>query len=890
VIETNPCTGNLLPHNYTGAILENRAPAGASLEAGYSYDAWVTTNLTDGVIKSSVCTTESARAVTNSSGEFAFSLDAAVNSSCNFPGGGKAGTCVETVGPYEFVNVSLVTAPPTGYLESVSQSGTSFTVQEYSPLASVQLTPGGPSSTFSPGAMDPFGAIPRTGVGTLAPGAPQYLWSLHGVGWTFNGSSSGPEVNVTAASGAAVGNLSVTATLSWGGAVFQPAPTRVELIAEATAIGSASLNRTAVDLGQPIGVTVEAVGAPGYTYTATIDPGLGEAASPASCTPSPSDGSVALACFGSIDFGATGVAQPTVTVSNGISPAAWTFPEVTVAPAPAVVFLPGTPTGYVNESFPLTVQAATGTGTAPYREACLESGAGPVTCTDSPGPAWTFAPVYRTPGEYLATAWTIDATGANRSASTSIRIVGTLAVAITNTNQSASVGEALSLRAMVSGGELPARVWWNATGVSSPVYTGPVTSDGTVGASYAPADVGFVTLSIVVVDGHGAVASATHTFPVGPGLAAAVVPLVLPSTEATPAGAPISVAWQATDAAGVPVRQFSAPAEIELAIPGTPGAAPGWVNASGLGPLATSVPGWFDVPATAWIAGALNVTVTSRVATTLEVELTVAGGLSTAGGSVAVVVHPDLDHLVLFDPVTRVSGTATNDTLWQVTDRFGNPAVGGEVVVTTSFGGNSVRTTDPVLAEPDGATEVWVNYSAPGGEGGTVAVTDLAGETVLPPVVVPGPAGPWTVSLATLAYVSVILAAAAVAFAMLLGAQRRKPATPRAVPEDDETALRRVAEGQATVVEIVRRLKYIDLAGIAAEWEPPPAPEALADWIASLLTDGTLDATFADDGTARFRLGNPPPGDVRVTLDVEEYDREMRRRDRARAEWDGDDR
>ncbi len=109
-------------------------------------------------------------------------------------------------------------------------------------------------------------------------------------------------------------------------------------------------------------------------------------------------------------------------------------------------------------------------------------------------------------------------------------------------------------------------------------------------------------------------------------------------------------------------------------------------------------------------------------------------------------------------------------------------------------------------------------------------------------------------------------------------AARSAPSPPSA---DDDPGLQRLAEGRAAAVEIVRDAAPVDLAGIAARWDPPPAPAELPDWVASLLTDGTLDARFDDDGVARFCLGAAGEESPRVTVDLAEFDRAQQVRDAA---------
>ena len=882
----SPCGGTVLPHNYSGTVERNGANAGSSIPVGFTYDAQVTTNLTDGVVLSTVCSTLNGTTTPGSNGEFSLSIDPATNTSCRFPGGGGAGTCVTTTGPYEALDVTPIGPAPPGYLHSVEQNGTTFTVDVYAELASVDLGSGDSPATFSTSAVDPLAATAMTGAGTPTPAAPEFTWTLTGAGWSFVGPTGGSSVNVTAAPDAGIGNLTVVAQLSVDGDPLVTPAASEQLVARSTEIESASVNRTVVDAGQPLEVTVAATGAAGYNYTATLFPGLGVAPSPAPCVAAPpSSGSVALACATEFEYPATGAAQPAVEVSNGASSASWEFPEVTVNPAPAVTVLPGAPVGYVGEPIPIELTAATGTGTAPYERACLATGTGPVECQESPGPVWTFRPTFASAGEYTVRGSILDATGANRSASADVTVDIAPSIAFAPTPRSISAGSPTVVRAVLTGGALPGQLWWNLSGASVPVAAGPVVTDGTVSASFVPTAVGYATLTVTAVDRLGTAVRASLTFSIGPGVATSLAAYGPTSPTSVLAGVPFAVAWRALDAVGIPVGAFASVAELELALPGSDGAAAGSVNASGFGPLTGAVPGWFSVPAAAWVDGALDVNVTVRTAGAVRVEVALANGFSTANDSVPVRVGADLDHLRLFDPQPTRSAGAANDTLWQVTDRFGNPAPGAAVVTTATFDGRVTETLSTAFAEPGDAAGVWVNYTVPAGEGGTVTVSDLAGQSLVPTRTVDAPTSEWAAVLPTLPFVAL----ATVAIALTAIAQRRRRRIPASTLDHGESALQRLAEGRAAVVEVVRRQGPIDLAGIATVWDSAAPPDALADWVASLLTDGTIDARFGADGVARFVLAGPSGPDARVTVDLEAFDRGEAARTAARSDWESDD-
>ncbi|MGB6501322.1 MAG: hypothetical protein WBG19_08000, partial [Thermoplasmata archaeon] len=62
-------------------------------------------------------------------------------------------------------------------------------------------------------------------------------------------------------------------------------------------------------------------------------------------------------------------------------------------------------------------------------------------------------------------------------------------------------------------------------------------------------------------------------------------------------------------------------------------------------------------------------------------------------------------------------------------------------------------------------------------------------------------------------------------------------------------------------------------------WSPSPAPAELADWVASLVADGTLGATVGADGRARFCVSAGRAPEPQVTLDSAAFDRAIRHRD-----------
>ncbi|MGA8302647.1 MAG: hypothetical protein WB873_02985, partial [Thermoplasmata archaeon] len=817
---SGPCSGASDLHAYSGDVRIDGAAPMPKVSLALSYDEELVTENSTGAVISTVCSLAAGTVAANSSGTFGFSIGVTPVVNCTDPPGGPA-ECTTVTAPYGSISVAPTSPNPLGYLSKVTQNGSAFHVLYYPALATVTLDPAGPTVTFSAGGVEREHAAPWTGLGSPSPASPTYNWTLSGVGWTYASPPSGDEATVSALPGAGIGTLSVVARLAGAGGTLVTPPAQVELLSVGTTISSADLNRSLVDVGQSMSAVVNGTGAAGYSYAATVTPGLNGSAVTTPCAASPnSDGTVAFSCEATLTYPGVGETQPTVTVSNGLSSAVSQLPDVTVDPAPSVAFLPALPVGYANATVLVSVEVGNGTGAAPFAEGCLAAGSGPAVCLASPGPSWTFAPVYTAPGSYSALAWAIDATGTNRSAATSVRIVAPLRVALSGNGSVATAGSPISLGAEISGGDLPARVWWNATGASNPLTSEWVNADGAVNATFVPSVAGLVTVSISVVDGLGTVAESSATYTVGLGAASSVVPVGPPPTASVQVGLPVTLAWQALDPADEVVNDFASAAEIELTTGGSSPSASPWVNASGVGPLASASPGSFDVPAAAWIGGTLNVSITSREAGVVALDLVVSSGISVAGGPVNVTVLPDLDHLRLFDPDTVVGSARSNDTLWQVTDRFGNPAAGASVTITTTLGSGSTGTVASVFSEPNGGTAVWANFTAPGALAGTVRVTDAAGDLLFAPIAVPGSPGSPTLGAALLPLLLAIGLGAGIGAAVYLRG-RRAARNEVDEPEDDEAALQRLAEGRTTVVEIVRRAGPLDLAGLAAAWGSP---------------------------------------------------------------------
>jgi len=372
-----------------------------------------------------------------------------------------------------------------------------------------------------------------------------------------------------------------------------------------------------------------------------------------------------------------------------------------------------------------------------------------------------------------------------------------------------------------------------------------------------------------------------------PNAATAVsIVVVGPAPTEVTAGTPAVVAWQALDAQGAPVSSFAAAAYLTVTETANGSTAPAWVNSSGAGPLARATNGTFGVPAAAWQGGRLNLSFEMAVAVPVRVDL-FGPLLPSAPGAMLVAVLPDLGQLVLYDAThveNNLSAAArTYSALWQVRDRFGDPAPGAELLVEVTTGTSVNQTVVPVVGFADRTSGAWVNVTVPGAGGASVTVLDAAGGTLLgplavPPVVAaPSSSGP-TLSPLALAAVALLAVGGFAGIGALLAGGRPRPIR---APTGEDEELRRLAEGRATVVEIVRAKGPLALSEIEAAWEPPPAPPALADWVASLVTDGTLTASLDAERPARFSLAAPPRAKPRVTLDEEALAQGIARRDAA---------
>jgi len=871
------CTAPVPSSGIQGALTVDGGPLPSSAADGVVLPytnavSYQVVQLPSGAIVSTGCAGAQGNVTTGTGGAFSFepSLPAL---QCTSPDG--VGECTVYEGTYLPIGIDLAGTPPAGYAISVAGTSTPIAISLVYELASVSITPGGPTVTTSVGAPTTFTAAAWASNGSATSLSPTFSWAVNGTGWSIVGSSTQRFVTMTAVEGASIAVLTVRADARAEGVGLAPVTATVDAVAVATEIETGATNRTLLDAGGTMQVDLTAVGAPGYPYSASIQPGLGLSEVTAPCSSrAATEGTVEVSCVANLTYPSAGTAQPTANVTNGFSSASWRFPDVTIDPPPDLYVQPSVPVGYAGSPVPLIVSAANGSGTPPYAQACLEPGNSSLACELTPGPAWSFSPVFPGPGSYAARAWAVDADGWNASVGFSIEVVAPLEVGpLQSDPANATAQSQVGLSADVSGGVLPLRYWWNSTDRPGSLLTGELAADGYLNATVVPATPGSLLVTLTVVDRLGTVGTRELLLTIGPAAAQRIVVAIPPPAGAITVGVPITLAWEALDATGGLDRAFDA--AVELDVRGTAVAPEAWANASGVGPLSPLSGEGFGVPGSAWVAGALSVNLTLATAEGIMVGLS-GSGVPDPVPPMNLTVEPDRLHVKLLSPTVVRPGDRANSTLWRTEDRFGNAVPGALLTVDLAFGGERTDEVVPSVALPGGGSGVWVNYTALTGASGEVSVVDAAGATVLGPLAVPAAPGaaPSGAIVEALAASVPIGAVGAAAFAVV----RRRRRT-RGSGENTEE-LQRLAEGRAKATELIGRAGALDLPELERCWGASPPPD-LAEWLASLVADGTVRATVGEDGRPRFCLVGAPADGPRVTVDPEVLDRSLRRRSEA---------
>jgi len=848
----SPCTGPSVPSAYLGTLTVQGGgafPPGVknlTVVVTYAYTLNFTPNGGSPIVS---CKNGSASAVTGVSGSFSVALPIPT-SSCN------SASCSTFSGPFAPVSVHVAGGAPAGYFLTTSVQGSTIGLAFVAALAKTALTPSS-RVTLSTDAPTLVRATPQSGNGGPSPATVAFAWAIVGAGWTLLNGSGTDTAWIEASDGAAPGGLEVWVNGSYNGTpVVAPAVT-LGLAAAATAATSGGVVPTRLDADLPATFTVGGTGAGGYAYSAVIAPGLGAPSVVAPCTTaSASGGLVALSCAASVAYAMAGTAQPSAVLSNGYSSASWRFPDVVVATALAASVVPSSAVEYPNVATTVTVSVAAGTGTSPFGRGCVWPGDGRLLCVDGPGPTYAFPLSFGAPGTYVGRASVEDAGGANVSIpwTTDVFDRPSLTNLLAGSN-TALVGSSVPISAVVTGGALPLTYWWNASSPAGTLYEGTTESDGSLVLDFVPHIAGLTVITLTVVDALGTVVAKPIPMAVAPGMAVAIAPSGGPPTWTTAAGSPYSVSWAAVDNVGETVTGNGTVVTLQLLPTTGDRAVPVWVNGSG-GPVTPDGSGTYALEGADWSHGFLNFTIDIGASGTFVWHVAASLPVTDApGGDRLLRVTPDRQNVLLSHPTIAFATDRSAATLYRIADRFGDPLDGGYVIVRSVFDGATSYVYPPIRSNASVAT-VWVNFSAPGPGGGTVYVLSDQDRPLLAPINVPAAAPALSVSPYWLGLAIAGMGLLAVAlYARHRRTGRLERSRPAFGPHDPSTEdeLKRIAEGRAHVLARADPTHGRTLDELAAGFVgPPPAPEELTEWVASLVAEGSLRTVLGPDGRSRF--------------------------------------
>jgi hypothetical protein len=868
------CAGTPRSANLTGtlSVEGSRAPrptaGGATILVQYLYQ----TNQSSKFGTTVTCSSNTVQVTSNATGGFT------VNLTLPGPSCGPTG-CLTYLGPFGPITFRVTTGGASGYFLTTHWAGSVATLDWVDALASATTTPS-QFATLSVAAPTAVTAQGWDGAGVASTANVTYGWTLVGTGWTATGPANSSAIVVTAAIGAGPGTVTYWVNGSSNGTVIDLPAVHLYLTAAATTLASASFLPNALDVGDAATVTVNATGAFGYTYSATLTPGLGLPPETSRCVTVPTSGGfAAVSCTLRVEYPSPGEAQPTANVTNGFSTSSeWLFPNVLVSRALAVEVGPDPAESYAGVPVHLSIRVAGATGTAPFGPACLLTGDGRFVCDKSPGPNWTISVTYGSVGTYPAEVTVADASGTNRTVSVPVDVVArptspTVEVTPTSVGRNTSVVAS----AQFSGGAFPLSYWWNSTGPET-LYSGVVESDAIPSVTFQIATTGPKVVTLTVVDALGTVETGNATLLVQGGPARSLA-LSAPAANGTvAAGAPVGVVLWMVDA--YRDRTPALPGVVTLEVPAQCGNV--WVNTS-QGPAVPGANGSYALPSTDWSSGTLNLTVAASRAGACPIEF--AGPPPMVGGAnVTLDVSSDAHHVLLVSPRAASAGPGRSATLYSIVDRFGNAQTSGFVEVRSVFPGGVNELDSPIRAGPSGGS-VWVNFTSTGPGPGTGYVISEFNQSLLGPLAIPAPPAESSMSVAELVGLGAV-GLLAVAAGVALVARRRRPVpsgTGPDDPEDPDEPLRRLAEGRSHVLSRLSYDRDTDLDQVAAGFpgRPPDAAE-LAEWVGTLVTEGLVRPMVGPDGRPRFRRANPdtPPPGPRVEVDPLALDAALARRDR----------
>jgi hypothetical protein len=860
----DPCNGTDEPQAFTGAsAVEGSAPpipSVANLPVRLVYQIEQVFTPTGASTPTVTCVDASANTQTGSDGSFGFS-DLVPAPTCDATG------CTNSSGPFGPISLSDPNDAPAGYFVVPAIRGSTLSLTFVAALNRAEIIPDTGTNT-SVNASLAFHAVAQSGSGTPSLALLQYAWHLSGAHWSIEDGTSNASITVLPGAGATSASLALWVNGTFNGSAVHAPKVVADLQATATEISGTTIQPTQVDEGMPVTFSIRATGASGYSYDASIAPGLGVAEVRIPCASTPTSGASArITCATTVTYPSPGVAQPDVTVSNGYSWDTRSTASVSVASNLTLEVAPSSIEGYANDSVPIVVSVPDGFGTPPLGPACLFDGDDASYCQSTPGPSWTFAPTYAVVGNFTGTASVVDGAGENRSVSFPVQIFPMLGTAApTSESSNLSVGDASILWSTIRGGIAPFTYWWNESGLATPFASGVMGTDGAISASFVPVDEGTVAVTLTVRDRLGTTNSTTSLFAVGAGTVAQLSLTYALPNSGVPAGVGLKIGWVALNRFGDPVPNFAPSANLQILTADSDGLAHLWVNATAAGPLEDATPGLFALPPTAWSQGRLNLTVADACVGDLAVTLSLLGAaansVSLQNDSLQWEVEPVLSEVHLFDPHVVLAGSRANSTLYRIADPFDNPVPGVIVDIRSIFQG-AVSTVESLAFGNASSTSVWVNYTGIGTNAGIVLVLSVTGIALLSPIAVPAAAASagaapldsassdgitfWTVALVAVTALLVLL--------RFRGSSRRPPRdrSPSEATDDD---LRRYAMGCSEVVERIRDQGPLDYEGLARDWKGPFVPRRaeIEDWVAGLVAEGTLRPTDGSGESTRFAL------------------------------------
>jgi hypothetical protein len=332
-----------------------------------------------------------------------------------------------------------------------------------------------------------------------------YQWTLSGLGWELS-SPSGPNVTVEGTSSGWTGTLSVTVEATFGTTTESVKSATISFVAITTELRNATASPAPVDPGRPVTFSLTGVGASGYSYVATVSPGLGVSPVTAPCTSAPlPNGTTNVSCRLSAVYPSAGTAFPTASISNGDSTSELPLAPVVVHPAEELSVAAPEWRTYPNRSLEITVNVTSGTGTAPYGPACLGTLPGPgLTCEFGNRTSFLFTVSFPVPGDYVVQVTVADGLGENVSASAVVVVVPLLTA---RANGSSAItlftNQTAHLSVLVSGGALPIESWWNASTPTGTLCWGDLAFDGTIACPYPTSTLGATSLTVTLRDALG---------------------------------------------------------------------------------------------------------------------------------------------------------------------------------------------------------------------------------------------------------------------------------------------------------------------------------------------------------------------------------------------------